>query len=74
MPIKALKAWLDTYLFLRLSLNYLARKVSSFILLIALKSTLRAYIYLLKEALEVLLGFTLYIDFIKALIALEKYS
>jgi hypothetical protein len=74
MTKKALKAWLDTRFFLRLGLNYLAYKAGSFILLMALKSTLGAHVYLLKEVLEVPLGFILYINSLKALIALEKYS
>ena len=74
MTKKALKARLDTRLFLRLGLNYLAREAGSFILLIALKSTLGAHVYLLKEVLEVPLGFTLYINSLEAFIALEKYS
>jgi hypothetical protein len=40
----------------------------------ALKSTLRAHAHLLKEVLEVLSGFALYTNSLKALIALEKYS
>jgi hypothetical protein len=71
---KGLKSLARYPSFLRLGLNYLAYKVGSFILLIALKSTLRAYVYLLKEALEILLGFILYINSIKAFIALEKHS
>jgi hypothetical protein len=74
MTKKALKARLNTRLFLRLSLNYPAREAGSFILLIALKSTLRTHVYLLKEVLEVPLGFALYINSLEALITLEKYS
>jgi len=73
MTEKALKARLDTRLFLRLGLNYLACEAGSFILLIALKSTLRAHVYLLKEVLEVPLGFTLYTNSLEALITLKKY-
>ena len=40
----------------------------------ALKSTLGAYIYLLKEVLEVPLGFALYTNSLEALTALEKHS
>jgi hypothetical protein len=74
MTKKALKARLNTRLFLRLGLNYPAREAGSFILLIALKSTLRTHVYLLKEVLEVPLGFALYINSLEALITLEKYS
>ena len=74
MTKKALKARLDTRLFLRLGPNHLAHEAGSFILLTALKSTLRAHIYLLKEVLEVPLSFALYINSLEALTALEKYS
>jgi hypothetical protein len=74
MTIKALKTWPDTRLFLRLGPNYLAREAGSFTLLTALKSALGAHIYLLREALEVPLGFALYTNSLEALIALEKYS
>jgi hypothetical protein len=74
MTEKAPKAQLDTRLFLRLGLNYLAYEAGSFILLTALKSTLGAHAYLLKEVLEVPLGFTLYTNSLEALIALEKHS
>jgi hypothetical protein len=74
MTEKALKARLDTRLFLRLGPNYLAREVGSFALLTALKSTLGAHAHLLKEVLEVPLGFALYTNSLEALIALEKYS
>jgi hypothetical protein len=74
MTEKALKARLDTCLFLRLGLNHLACEAGSFILLMALKSTLRAHVHLLKEVLEVPLGFALYTNSLEALIALEKYS
>jgi hypothetical protein len=74
MTAKAPKTWLDTCLFLRLGPNHLAHKAGSFALLTALKSALRAHAYLLREALEVPLGFALYTNSLKALIALEKHS
>jgi hypothetical protein len=74
MTIKAPKTRPDTRLFLRLGPNYLACEAGSFALLIALKSALGAHAYLLREALEVPLGFALYTNSLKALIALEKHS
>jgi hypothetical protein len=58
MTAKAPKIQPDTHLFLKLGLNHPAHEAGSFALLIALKSTLRAYAHLLKEALEVPLSFT----------------
>jgi hypothetical protein len=74
MTAKAPKTWPDTRLFLRLGPNHLAREAGSFALLTALKSALGAHAYLLREALKVPLGFALYTNSLKALMALEKYS
>jgi hypothetical protein len=68
-----LKTWPDTRLFLKLGPNHPAREAGSFTLLIALKTTLRAYAHLLREVLKVPLSFALYTNSLKALAALEKH-
>jgi hypothetical protein len=73
MTAKAPKTRPDTRLFLRLGPNHPAREAGSFILLTALKSALGAHAHLLREALEVPLGFALYTNSLEALIALEKH-
>jgi hypothetical protein len=74
MTAKALKTRPDTRLFLRLGPNHPAREAGSFALFTALKSALGAHAHLLREALEVPLGFALYTNSLKALMALEKHS